>query len=308
MAEDAIRPLRARLALFGLVALLLAGLAWIGWQIGRPSEVTARPALWHMSKGKAQAWLFGTVHAVPADRPWLSPRIAAAAAQSDRLVLEVTGLDAERRSRTVFEKLGRSPGLPPIQARLAPADITPYQAFAARHAAALHGIDGYESWAAALLLHAAASSGLSLTSEQAGEAVLARRFAKDGKPVQGLETIEGQLGLFDRLPEADQRLLLGQAAREAEEAPRLYADLYRAWAAGDLARLERQFLAPLATAPGLRKVLLDGRNARWSRAIDADLGRGGDTVFIAVGAGHLLGPASLQAHLARLGWRIERVQ
>lgn len=305
------RPRLPRPLLIGLALAALVALAWAGWRIGHPAgeaDVTARPALWRITDGDREAWLFGTIHAVPRGERWLSPAIVRAAGRSDRLVLEVTGLAAERRSRAIFERLGRSPGLPPLAERLDPADAAALRALERHAPAAMAGLAAYESWAAALLLNAAAASRLALSSEEAAEAVLTRRFEAAGKPVEGLETIEGQLGLFDGLDEADQRALLAQAVREAGDAARLYAELHAAWAAGDTARLERQFLAPLARAPALRRVLVDERNRQWAAHIDADLrGRPG-RVLIAVGAGHLLGPDGVQARLARLGWRVERVQ
>jgi uncharacterized protein YbaP (TraB family) len=288
--------------------LLLAGLAWLGWQFGAPRDPSPRPALWRIEKDGRQAYLFGTIHAVPRGEPWLSPPIATALDGSDRLFLEVTGLDAERSSHAIFERLARSPGLPAIDARLPRSDLSRLHALQSRHPSELNGLDGYESWAAALLVSAAASSDLALSSDDAPEAVLARRFARAGKPVRGLETIDGQLGLFDRLPEADQRDLLAQSVREAHDAARLFSDLHRAWANGDLAKLESQFLAPLAQSPILWRTLLDQRNRRWAALLDRDLSEQGGTAFVAVGAGHLLGEDSLQARLTGLGWRVERIE
>ena len=262
--------------------LLLAGLAWLGWQFGAPPESMHRPALWRIEKDGRHAYLFGTIHAVRRGEPWLTPAIASALDRSDRLYLEVTGLDAERSSHAIFERLGRS--------------------------AELRQLDGYESWAAALVVSAAASSDLLLSADDAPEAVLARRFEQAGKPVLGLETIEGQLGLFDRLPEPDQRDLLVQSVREAHDAARLYGELHEAWAGGDLARLESQFLTPLAQSPVLWRTLVDQRNRRWARLLDRDLSEGSGTAFVAVGAGHLLGEDSLQARLTELGWRVERIE
>ncbi|MCW2388049.1 uncharacterized protein YbaP (TraB family) [Sphingobium sp. B11D3B] len=305
---------KRRLAPLLLLALAsLTALLWLGWRIGAltqpdPATVTARPALWQASKGEARLWLFGTIHAVPRGEAWLSPAIAKAADESDRLYLEVTGLEGERKSRAVFERLGRRAGLPPIAARLSPEDAERYQALQASHGAALDQLDGYESWAAALLLNAAAASGLSLTAAEAGEAVLEQRFDKASRPVLGLETIDQQLGLFDRMPESEQRLLLSQSLTDAAQAPALYRSLFTAWASGDVARLEREFIAPFARAPALRARLIDGRNERWARHLDTAMTAKPGTAFVAVGAGHLVGDASLQTRLAARGWRIDRVQ
>lgn len=306
------RPRSVRQPRFILAMLaLLAAMAALGWWIGhRAAEgaITARPALWHISQDDREAYLFGTIHAVPRGERWLSPAIAKAAVRSDVLLLEVADLERERRTRAIFERLGRSPGLPPVEARLAPADASHFAALERQYSTPLRHLDGYESWAAALLINAAASSGLSLSTDNGGEAVLSALFTKAGKPVEGLETIEGQLGLFDHLHEADQRLLLSQAVHEAGDAARLYRALYGAWASGDITSLQRQFLEPFARAPNLWRVLVDARNREWSDMIDRRLRSRPAVLFIAVGAGHLIGEQSVQARLAARGWRVERLQ
>ncbi len=300
------RP-RFILAMLALLAIMAAFGWWIGHRAAN-AEVTARPALWRISQGEREAYLFGTIHAVPRGKRWLSPAIARAAGRSDLLLLEVTGLESERRTRATFERLGRSPALPAITARLDAADAGRFSDLERRHPAELRHLTRYESWAAALLINAAASSALSLSPQDAGEAVLGAMFAKAGKPVEGLETIAGQLGLFDTLPEPDQRLLLTQAVREARDASHLYRTLYDAWASGDVALLQQQFLDPFARAPNLWRVLVEARNQRWSILIDHRLRTRPGVAFIAVGAGHLIGAQSVQARLAALGWQVERLQ
>ena len=59
--------------------------------------------------------------------------------------------------------------------------------------------------------------------------------------------------------------------------------------------------------PRLRAALLINRNKAWARWVRARLAKPG-TVFVAVGAGHLAGPGSVQDQLARLGIRATRVQ
>lgn len=255
--------------------------------------------------GDRHGWLFGTIHAVPAGARWLSPEIEKAIEQSDLLVLEAAGLEAERNDRRIFETLGRSPGLPPVPTRLGAADRARFEALFRASPSALRDIDAYEDWAAALLIGAAHSGA---TSADAPEALLEGRFRSDRKPVRGLETIESQLGRFDALPRADQAELLHEAITEAGDAARQYRLLYDRWAGGDVAALEAEFLQPLARFPYLRDVLIDQRNELWARAIDKLLRENRKIAFVAVGAGHLLGPGSVQARLARQGWTVVRVQ
>ena len=286
-----------------LAAILLAALALLAWtRIDAPAD--ARPALWRIEKDGRRGWLFGTVHAVPDDARWLSPALVRATDDADWLWLEVTGLESERQDPAIFNRLGRSDGLPPIAARLPPESRDKLAALPGL----AHGLDGYESWAAALLVNARGSASSGFSARNAGEAVLSRRFARADKPAAGLETIAGQLGFFDRLSPADQDALLAQAIDDAGQSRRLLARLYDQWARGDMTAIAGQIDTGLSQRPTLRAVLIDARNARWAAQIDAVTLRHRAAPFIAVGAGHLTGPGSLQARLAAKGWTITRIQ
>src|SRR3546814_17432873 len=75
------------------------------------------------------------------------------------------------------------------------------------------------------------------------ESQLEPRFLKKGKPIIGLETVEGQLGIFDSLPEAAQRQFLTQVVEEADSADNTYKIMVTAWLSGDVERLSHQFMA-----------------------------------------------------------------
>ncbi len=295
-------------AIIGCAVLALVALAsvWHFWLRTPPAD--ARPALWHMEKDGREAWLFGTIHAVPNDARWLTPTIEKAIDHSDWLWLEVTGLDDERASLAIFERLGRSAGLPPLPSRLGPMDRKRLAGLVAKDAQLASGLDDYESWAAALLINARASAGEGFSSRKAGEAVLTAAFGRAGKPAAGLETIEGQLRFFDDLSEAEQRALLAQAIRDADTFKPVMGELYQHWSKGHMDAIERLFIDGLGQQPALRSTLVDQRNARWASQVDAILARHSAVPFIAVGAGHLAGKDNLRSLLERRGWRLTRIQ
>ena len=295
----------AAIWIVGLTLLAAFGF-WIGASVFSDAK-TARPALWKIEKEGRSAWLFGTLHAVPAGSDWLSADVTKAAQSADLLIIEVTGLDAERQSRAVFDSLGKNASLPPVAARLNPADRKQFKMLVKRDPSIAHGLDAYESWAAALLIGANTGVGQRLSAAQAGEARFTRMFEAAGKPLAPLETIKGQLGLFDAMPEQLQRKLLTQAVREAREADRIYSALFDRWAAGDVEGMALLFNQSLKGDPAIRAILVDQRNARWARQIDALLAAHDVRPFIAVGAGHLLGPGSLQARLEARGWHVTRI-
>ncbi|MCF8708344.1 TraB/GumN family protein [Rhizorhapis sp. SPR117] len=265
------------------------------------------PALWTIAKDGHKAWLFGTVHMLPEDVSWESPAITKAVAQSDLLVLEAAGLENEKRTAAIFEQLGRSPDLPGIAQRVPTERRAALQALMARMGATEQTLAPYESWAAALLLSASAQEDLKLRAGAGVERLLSTRFLEKGKPVIGLETVEGQLGIFDTLPEDAQRALLTQVVEEADSATDQYQAMLAAWLRGDIERIGDTFTAEFGKAPALAHPLLYDRNRNWARQIDALMKRPG-TPFIAVGAGHLVGKNSVQAMLVKKGFEVNRVE
>ena len=136
--------------------------------------------------------------------------------------------------------------------------------------------------------------------------MLTARARLAGKPVEGLETPEEQLTIFHDLTETDQRAMLAEAVTDADdEGPQLKATVAD-WLGGRTDALAARVNRDFASTPGVRAALLTARNRRWAAWIADRLQRPG-SVVVAVGAGHLAGPDSVQAQLARLGITITRV-
>ena len=260
------------------------------------------PALWRVQRDGLDGWLFGTIHVLPANVAWRTDRISRAIAGADRLVLESAEIQDQARTMALFDKMGRSPGLPPIEARL-PASELP----------ALHQIvddarsqrlSGYESWAAAMLLSAAAQQSLHLSPGDGVEPALIETFRRAGKPVGGLETVARQFGAFDTLPPDVQQRLLVQTIEEAQNLPALYARILRAWLRGDIAAIAREDQAGEPSDPAVEQAVLVARNRDWTDAV----GRLRGHPFIAVGTAHLTGRDNLIQLLEAKGYKVTRVQ
>ena len=165
-------------------------------------------------------------------------------------------------------------------------------------------LSGYESWAAAMLLSAAAQQSLHLSASAGVEPVLIAAFQEAGKPIGGLETVARQFGAFDALPEASQRQLLFQTVTEAKGMKALYERILHAWLKGDMAAIAREDQGEEQPDPVVEKAVLVSRNRDWSAAITKLKGR----PFIAVGTGHLTGRDNLISLIEARGYKVTRVQ
>jgi uncharacterized protein YbaP (TraB family) len=269
-----------------------------------PEPQPAHPALWQVDGPRGeQGWLFGTIHSLKRPAIWRSAKLDAALAASDRLAVEVGNLADEAALRKTFAEMSQTPGLPPLSARVEPA-LRPNLTRMLRKVGATEAdFANVETWAAALSL-ARASEGPQESANGIDRGVMA---AARGKKVVELEGAVAQFGVFDRLPEKEQRDLLALMLRDADAIDNEGEDVAASWRKGDMARIEAETHEGLLADPELREALFTARNRAWSDRIAAMLA-GGERPFVAVGAAHMAGPEGLPALLAAKGYRVTRVQ
>ena len=268
----------------------------------QPQEVVT-PALWEVTGDHGeQAWLFGTIHALPAAVKWRSAQVDAALAGSDRLVLEIANIDNEAALSQVFARLAASPGQPSLETRVPHHVQAPLLALLREFKLDPGQFSETETWAAALTIANAAQA------EANADFGLDRQIlsAANGKPIGELEGAAAQLGLFDALPEAEQRDLL--AAIVAEAAQDSGEDrLGNAWRTGDLTVMEAELRTGMLADPELHQALLTDRNRAWVDRLSLMLQQGARPL-VAVGALHLVGTEGLPALLTARGYKVRRLQ
>lgn len=266
-----------------------------------PPAEEVKPALWQVDGPRGErAWLLGTIHALPAPVQWRSAKIDAAVGASDLLLLEITGDGAEVGA--LFTRLSRSANLPPIADRVTPADRPRLAKLLREFGMKEADLDHTETWAVAMIVSQRAQG-----EAKAGYGIDAEvRRAARGKPVGELEGAAVQLGIFDRLPEQDQRDLLAAVIDEAAQPDRPDV-LGNAWKRGDMDTIERETRTGMMADPELRSALLLQRNHAWSETIARVLAEH-RRPLVAVGAGHMAGPDGLPALLAAKGFQVRRLQ
>jgi hypothetical protein len=278
-----------------LAALLLAACA--------PQPQPARPALWRIEGPHGEkGWLFGTIHALARPALWRSTQVDQALEGSNRIVVEVGNLADQAALRRTFAQMSQSPGLPPISARVDPALRPRLAAVLKQVGAREDNFANVETWAVALSL-ARASESAEDAENGIDRAVLA---AADGKPIVELEGALAQFGIFDRLPEREQRDFLAAVLRDAGSVDE-EAGLAEAWRKGDMRGIEAETHRGLLADPELRAALFTGRNRAWTEKVATMLAKG-EHPFVAVGAAHMAGPDGLPAMLTAQGYRVTRLQ
>lgn len=290
--------------LFAPFAALLA----LAQPVAAKAPVTARPALWSVSDEDTTIYLFGTIHLLPADYQWRSPRFDQALANSDELVVEtIVDLDHPQSFQASLLKLGYTPGLPPILDRVPPAKRGLLKAAIAKSGLPESSFNLMETWLAGFMLLGVQLQSMGLQGKAGPEEALKLQFAAAKKPIGELETNAEQLGFFDRLPESAQRQLLEGAIEAPVDTQKEFRSMLASWSKGDVNAIAKNFNRDLSGSPALMDALIKQRNANWSRWIEQRMAKPG-SVFIAVGAGHLAGPSSVIKLLERDGFRVHRLQ
>ena len=250
-----------------------------------PVERPAEPAMFVVRDADTTVYIFGTFHALDGHSHWFSERVRQAFERSNELVLET--LIPEERSQ-----IGQAvPGF-------RPPSVTPSASFLAT---------------TRMAISAGRSQGMQV--DNGADMVLRHQAETEGKPVEGLETLQLQIDMFNRMPAAPtpaiapapspgQPVSVGESPMQSLSVA--MAQMQAAWKRGDQAIFVKMLGQLKSASPDTYRMMFTERNARWADWIRARMQTPG-TVFVAVGAGHLAGADSLLVRLAERGIPSQRV-
>ena len=294
-----------------LIKRLFAPIAAILSLVAGPAAAAphaARPALWVVGDADTTVYLFGTIHLLPTNYQWRTPRFDQAVDSSQQLVVETIVDDKDpTKLMSAMSSLAFSAGLPPLAERVPPAKRAALAAAVKKSGFPPQAFDRMETWAAAFILLGNQFRDMGLKGGEGVEAVLRNSFTNKGKAIGELESNVEQLGFFDTLPERAQRQLLEGAISEPGDMDKDFSGMLAAWSRGDVKAIARTFNHDLAASPELRQALIKRRNENWTKWIEQRMSSPG-SVLIAVGAGHLAGKDSVIDLLKKDGYQVRQVQ
>ena len=272
-----------------------------------PATTDADPALWVVKDDDTTIYLFGTVHVLKPGLSWFDEAVKTAFDKSDEMMLEIVMPEDQAAVAKTMMPLAMDQTGKTIPSRLTADQLKAYQAAMVSVGIPANAFDSFEPWFAAMTLSVLPLTKLGYDPEQGAEKLLTK-FAKAGsKPVSGLETLEEQLGFFDKLPDTQQVAFLNSVVKDMDKLGPMLDKMVVLWAKGDPDGLAVAMNESMAATPELATMLLYDRNQRWADQIKTRMDKPG-TVFIAVGAGHLAGEKSVQDYLKAQGLTATRVE
>lgn len=264
----------------------------------------AGPGLWVVTDEDSVIYLFGTVHVLRPTTAWGSARVDAAFDSASEIWFEISNPDDQAAMMPIIQQHGMDPARP-LSSLLTAEEIAKLDEVAKIMGASAAQLDVLRPWLAALTLQMAPLAKAGYDPQSGVELILKARAEAAGKPVKAFETIDEQVRILATMPEEVQLKMLRASLEDFDEATATLDRMVESWAAGDAAALDQVIVEEMKVdTPELYEALLVRRNRNWADQIQTLL-EGSGTVFIAVGAGHLVGEDSVQAILESRGVEVD---
>lgn len=273
----------------------------------RPGWATADPLmLWEARTEQASVYLFGSIHVCRPDCYPLDKAVLRRFDKSPMLAVELDPLRPDAAAK--LRAAGTLPTGERLSDRLAPADRRALSEAISALGLPTDEVAGYRPWLANALVTITSAQQLGYAASLGLDVWLMQRAAAQGKPVVELETVERQIEALSAGNEKEQldALSLSLGMVRSGRARVHLTELFSAWQAGNIERVDAITRSSIPTGSKLTVTLIDQRNADMARRIARWL-KQGRSAFVAVGAAHLGGHSGILALLHKWGYRVQRI-
>ncbi|HVF96448.1 MAG TPA: TraB/GumN family protein [Flavisolibacter sp.] len=274
----------------------------------KETPATQNTLLWRISgNGLAKpSYLFGTMHMLCADDIVLSDSLKTAIRGSDNVYLEL-------EMDNIFEMLGamqhmNMKGDTTLSDLLTKDEYKKVKAYFEDKVSLLpfSMLEGMKPLFTASLL----AEGQSANCDKmiAMEQLIMQEAKEVDKKIKGLETMDFQLSIFDKIPykyQAKQLYQMVAHVKDSADGEEIVA-LTNAYRNQQLEKLEEMTKKEDMGMKNFTEVLLYSRNEAWAKKLQTLLP--GKSLVVAVGAGHLPGQRGVINLLRRAGYKVEPVK
>jgi hypothetical protein len=272
------------------------------------AQSDVRPPLWEIRAGDTTAYLFGTIHVGAADFYPLPESVQSAFRNSDVLALEAD----PNNSQQAASALAIAMYVPPdsIEKHLETSLLSGVQEVSALYGLQFQQLRQMKPYLLMFMLTMMEYGRLGYDAKYGLDAHFSQRALRDGKQIIELESMGQQMHMLDSLSPDLQSAMLQITVDEilSGEVSVVSNEMIAAWSSGDTNQLndvmtaeERKLPPPLAKE--FRRRFLTDRNVTMARQIDGMI-KSGQSVFVAVGALHMVGENSIPEMLRAKGYTV----
>ncbi len=274
-------------------------------QDAAPNTIDADPALWVVKDEDTTIYMLGTVHFLKPGMTWFDEAVKEAFNKSDSVVLEIKPSSNPAADQQTFAKFALDQSGKGARSGLSDDEKKSYEKAMTSLGLPVAALDPFKPWAAGLVMQITALQKVGFDPNSGVEKILENAANADGKEIFGLETAELQFGIFDSFSPETQKEFLIQTIENNDDIEAGLDQLVTHWANSEPSKLGELLHQELGEGEVKQKLLIN-RNANWAKWINDRMDKPG-TVFMAVGAGHLAGPADVQTLISAYGLKAERI-
>jgi hypothetical protein len=267
----------------------------------------AESSVWKVSKGASVLYVGATCHLLrEADFP-LPPEfdkvfkaMSLTVFETDIGKLQEPAMQQEVLKRTMYTD-GST-----VEKHLSPASYRLIQAYCSSNNLPLEALNRFKP--AMLMVTISALELMKMGATQQGVDAFYHKLAKkEGKPIEGLETVVEQLDYIVSMADGHEDDFVRYSMEDLGKLKETFDTLVAAWRKGDDEKIDALMVKDLKSRlPGLYKTMITDRNNRWVPKIEAYL-KTPQSEFILVGAGHLGGPEGVLAALRKKGYQVQKL-
>jgi hypothetical protein len=264
------------------------------------------PAMWVVHGPQGTLYLLGSFHLLQPSADWEDARVDAALDKADHVWFELTGFDDTALAQQMFIRYGLY-ATPELSSHLDADTNKALSDALAKHGLSLDQMQRFKPWAVALVLAEKELADNGFQSGQGVDLTLYHKALAAKKDVAGFETMEQQISILARIDANDGLGLLKQTLGDDKDGPAKMMSLAQAWLHGDEQALVKDAVTDMKSDyPDLYAHVIVERNVSWGPRIE-DMARAKGTSLVVVGAGHLIGPDGVVAHLKADGFKVDRI-
>jgi uncharacterized protein YbaP (TraB family) len=252
----------------------------------------------------ATVYLLGSVHLLDPQAGKLPPEVDSAFAHAKSVTFE-TSLDSMQMRGMEMMSRGQFTGGATLRSSLSPAGVAKADSVLKLYGLTIDQVNQFKPWLVSVLMTQMVIRKAKFEAQYGVDIQLNDRAKQANKPVMGLESVDFQMGIFDRVSAADQERMLTMSS-SPDSAARMLSQIKDAWLAGDAGMLDSLLNRASGESPAFVSMLVTERNRNWIPKIE-NLLKGKDDALVVVGAAHLVGSQGVVALLKAKGYSIEQM-
>lgn len=294
--------MRKKIFVWVLMSLVLLSMLY-------SQENTGKSFLWAIQSKQGNSYLLGSVHLLKKEHYPLKKVIEDSFEQSDVLVLEIdlSGDNLLKAGMYMLQK-GKYQGEETLKDNISEKTYQLLKDKAKSMEMNLEWLMGWKPWMAAFNILERKLMNLGYNPMHGIDMYFLNK-SQGKKEIQGLETIEFQVGLFENFSKEESEKFLLSTIMEADQLEKEMDQMITAWLTGDVETMEKTSTESIREYPELEafyKRLNDDRNVRMVEEIISRL-KTGKKYFIVVGAIHMIGKNGIVQLLKNKGYEVNQL-